>query len=68
MPVSTVVEESPVLLFTKEEYELHGRYTLLDHYTFNWPDGRMALALGLGLSSVGVPKVDCTNQFPHANS
>lgn len=25
-----------------------GKYTVLDHYTFNWPDGRMALALGLG--------------------
>lgn len=39
---------SPVLLFSKEEYEEHGKYTILDHYTFNWPDGRMALSLGLG--------------------
>ncbi|KAH8108710.1 hypothetical protein DFH11DRAFT_1516492 [Phellopilus nigrolimitatus] len=48
IPAQTVIEISPVLLFTAEEYETHGRHTLLDHYTFNWPDGRMALALGLG--------------------
>ncbi|KZT27392.1 hypothetical protein NEOLEDRAFT_1088973 [Neolentinus lepideus HHB14362 ss-1] len=44
----TVVEISPVLLFTKDEYDAHGRHTALDHYTFKWPNGRMALALGLG--------------------
>ena len=48
IPAQTVVEISPVLLFDKSEYQTHGKYTLLDHYTFNWPDGRMALALGLG--------------------
>jgi tRNA-specific adenosine deaminase 3 len=37
-----------VLLFTKEEYEAHGQYTVLDQYTYKWRDGRMALALGLG--------------------
>ncbi|EJD39952.1 hypothetical protein AURDEDRAFT_70649 [Auricularia subglabra TFB-10046 SS5] len=45
---NTVVERSPVLLFGRDEYETHGRHTLLDHYTFKWKDGRMALALGLG--------------------
>ncbi|KAF8194232.1 cytidine deaminase-like protein [Pholiota molesta] len=25
-----------------------GKHTVLDHYTFKWPEGRMALALGLG--------------------
>ncbi|KZS99472.1 uncharacterized protein LAESUDRAFT_622207, partial [Laetiporus sulphureus 93-53] len=44
----TVVEISPVLLFSSEEYEAHGKYTVLDPYTFRWRDGRMALALGLG--------------------
>ncbi|TFY83788.1 hypothetical protein EWM64_g213 [Hericium alpestre] len=44
----TLVEICPVLLFSAEEYELHGKYTVLDHYTFKWRDGRMALALGLG--------------------
>ncbi|KZT09334.1 uncharacterized protein LAESUDRAFT_675229 [Laetiporus sulphureus 93-53] len=44
----TVVEISPVLLFSSEEYEAHGKYTVLDQYTFRWRDGRMALALGLG--------------------
>ncbi|EPQ51006.1 hypothetical protein GLOTRDRAFT_81597 [Gloeophyllum trabeum ATCC 11539] len=44
----TVIEISPVLLFTKDEYRDHGRHTVIDHYTFKWRDGRMALALGLG--------------------
>lgn len=44
----TVIEISPVLLFPAKEYEEHGRYTVVDHYTFKWRDGRMALALGLG--------------------
>ncbi|PPR05353.1 hypothetical protein CVT24_007967 [Panaeolus cyanescens] len=48
IPKSTIVEISPVLLFSKEEYESHGRYTVLDHYTFVWSEARMALALGLG--------------------
>ncbi|KAH8104815.1 hypothetical protein BXZ70DRAFT_998726 [Cristinia sonorae] len=44
----TLIEISPVLLFTQNEYKEHGQFTVLDHYTFKWPDGRMALALGLG--------------------
>ncbi|KAG6376943.1 hypothetical protein JVT61DRAFT_977 [Boletus reticuloceps] len=48
IPARTVIETSPVLLFSKQEYDDHGRHTLLDHYTFNSRDGRMALALGLG--------------------
>ncbi|KAK7469099.1 tRNA-specific adenosine deaminase subunit tad3 [Stygiomarasmius scandens] len=48
IPRKTIVEISPVLFFTKQEYEEHGKHTVLDHYTFNWKDGRMALALGLG--------------------
>ncbi|KAH9841879.1 uncharacterized protein C8Q71DRAFT_700693 [Rhodofomes roseus] len=44
----TVIEISPVLLFSAAEYREHGRHTVLDHYTFKWKDGRMALALGLG--------------------
>lgn len=50
IPAHTLVEISPVLLFEKEEYQEHGRHTVLDHYTFVWRDGRMALALGLGSS------------------
>lgn len=45
---NTLIEISPVLLFPKTEYENYGKYTLLDHYTFVWPGGFMALALGLG--------------------
>ncbi|KAL1659976.1 hypothetical protein GGF50DRAFT_64145 [Schizophyllum commune] len=48
IPSQTLLEISPVLLFEREEYAEHGRHTLLDHYTFVWKDGRMALALGLG--------------------
>ncbi|KAI0769853.1 hypothetical protein C8Q74DRAFT_853218 [Fomes fomentarius] len=48
IPAQTVIEISPVLLFNAKEYEEHGRHTVLDHYTFVWRDGRMALALGLG--------------------
>ncbi|KAI6044702.1 cytidine deaminase-like protein [Pisolithus marmoratus] len=48
IPAQTIIETSPVLLFAKDEYETHGKHTLLDHYTFSWRDGRMALALGLG--------------------
>ncbi|KAJ7459772.1 cytidine deaminase-like protein [Mycena latifolia] len=44
----TVVEISPVLLLGKEEYETHGRFTILDEYAFKWKNGSMALALGLG--------------------
>ncbi|PPQ89643.1 hypothetical protein CVT25_013830 [Psilocybe cyanescens] len=43
-----VYEVSPVLLFSKDEYEEHRKHTLLDHYTFIWTEGRVALALGLG--------------------
>ncbi|KAH9890049.1 hypothetical protein C8Q73DRAFT_149153 [Cubamyces lactineus] len=48
IPAQTLIEVSPVLLFSAVEYEEHGKHTVLDHYTFKWRDGRMALALGLG--------------------
>ena len=48
LPAHTLLEISPALLFSTEEYEAHGRHTVLDHYTFKWRDGKMALALGLG--------------------
>ncbi len=44
---NTLVEISPILLFTAEEYEKHGKYTVLDQYTYCWKGG-FALALGLG--------------------
>ncbi|KAI8086743.1 uncharacterized protein BX664DRAFT_336652 [Halteromyces radiatus] len=44
----TLIDVSPVLLFPQDEYATHGRYTQLDHYTYKWKDGYMALALGLG--------------------
>lgn len=48
IPAKTVIEISPVLFFSYDEYQRHGRHTVLDHYTFVWGDGRMALPLGLG--------------------
>ncbi|XP_006462692.1 hypothetical protein AGABI2DRAFT_49784, partial [Agaricus bisporus var. bisporus H97] len=67
IPRNTTIEISPVLLFTKSEYEEHGKYTLLDHYTFVWPDGRMALALGLGslFNHSDPPNVNFTLDIPN---
>ncbi|KOS15721.1 cytidine and deoxycytidylate deaminase zinc-binding region domain-containing protein [Malassezia pachydermatis] len=54
IPISanTIIEISPVLLFTPQEYTEHGQYTVLDSYTFVWEKSStgntMALALGLG--------------------
>jgi SET domain-containing protein len=44
---NVLVEISPILLFNSEEYEAHGKYTVLDQYTYCWQGG-FALALGLG--------------------
>ncbi|KAG2203619.1 hypothetical protein INT47_011713 [Mucor saturninus] len=44
---NTLVEISPILLFNEEEYASHGKYTILDQYTYCWQGG-YALALGLG--------------------
>ncbi|KAG1472280.1 hypothetical protein G6F56_001631 [Rhizopus delemar] len=45
---NTLVEISPILYFNPSEYDTHGKYTVLDHYTYCWPGGGYALALGLG--------------------
>lgn len=45
---NTLVEISPILYFNPQEYETHGKYTVLDQYTYCWPGGGYALALGLG--------------------
>lgn len=67
IPPQTVIEVSPVLLFTRNEYEDYGRHTILDHYTFKWRDGRMALALGLGslFNHSGHPNVSYTIDPAH---
>ncbi|KAI8330339.1 hypothetical protein BC941DRAFT_440905 [Chlamydoabsidia padenii] len=48
IPRRTLIDLSPVLLFPASEYDQHGKYTQLDHYTYKWQHGDMALALGLG--------------------
>ncbi|KAI9497328.1 hypothetical protein BDB00DRAFT_757073 [Zychaea mexicana] len=45
---NTLIEISPVLLFSPDEYKEHGQHTVLDHYTYIWEGGQFALALGLG--------------------
>ncbi|KAJ3788392.1 cytidine deaminase-like protein [Lentinula aff. detonsa] len=45
---NTVIEISPVLFVGIAEYEQHGNFDALDHHTYKWKDGRMAVALGLG--------------------
>ena len=53
IPAGSLVEESPVLVFSKEEWEDRARHTLLQHYTFVWgKQGSMAIALGMGECSV----------------
>jgi tRNA-specific adenosine deaminase 3 len=52
IPAHTVIEIDPVLLFTRDEYEAHGKHTILDQYTFKWRGGQMALALGLGTATI----------------
>ena len=58
----TILEISPVLLFDADEYQTHGRHTLLDSYTFVWDkrsDGStMALALGLGVCCAATGAAD----------
>ncbi|CAG8537650.1 3921_t:CDS:2 [Ambispora gerdemannii] len=43
----TLIEISPILLFSHSEYEEHGKHTILKQYTYRWKDG-YALAIGLG--------------------
>jgi len=53
-PISsnTVIEISPILLFSAQEYSQYGKHTILDSYTFVWErsseGNTMALSLGIG--------------------
>lgn len=62
-----IVEISPVLLFGAEEYQAHGRHTLLDSYTFVWEKrtngSTMALALGLGSLFNHSPRANVSYQL-----
>lgn len=51
----TVVETSPVLIFSKDEVERHTSQICLQHYTYYWPDpdgGPQTQAIALGLGSM----------------
>ncbi|KAF8320630.1 uncharacterized protein EI90DRAFT_3001764 [Cantharellus anzutake] len=49
IPKGTLIEVSPVLLFSQQEYEAYGKHTILDSYVFHWRRmNAWALALGLG--------------------
>lgn len=43
----TIIETVPVIVLSKENYAEHGQHTELAHYTFCWPGGGQAVALGL---------------------
>ena len=50
IPAGTLLEESPVLLLTKEEWEgKKMNETIFDEYGFCWSNGGMAIGLGLGV-------------------
>lgn len=50
IPAGSVLEEAPVLVLTKEEWET-GKLNdgVLGGYAFNWSGGGMAVALGIGM-------------------
>ncbi len=43
----SLLETVPVLVLSRESYESHGKHTELCQYTFCWPGGCQALALGM---------------------
>ncbi|KAB5594086.1 Cytidine and deoxycytidylate deaminase zinc-binding region protein [Ceratobasidium theobromae] len=52
IPARTLIDISPVLLFTKEEYG-HAKRTKIDQYTFVWNvAGQSLMALPLGLGAI----------------
>ncbi|KAK5945030.1 hypothetical protein PMZ80_002233 [Knufia obscura] len=53
----TILEVSPVLIFSPEEVEKHTAQTVLQHYTYYWPNpsnpkGPQTQAIALGLGSM----------------
>src|SRR5258708_18660925 len=58
----TLIEISPVLLFSPEEYQVHGKHTKLDTYTFlwRWKNGEKAWALALGLGMCSSARISMT--------
>ncbi len=57
IPKGTVVEVSPVLILTPEEVTRHTSQTVLQHYTYYWPNpcdprGPQTQAIALGLGSM----------------
>ncbi len=61
----TLIEISPVLLFSPEEYQVHGKHTKLDTYTFlwRWENGEKAWALALGLGTCSSARISMTLLF-----
>lgn len=43
----TILETVPVIVISRETYETYAQYTELSHYTFCWPGGCQAVALGM---------------------
>ena len=42
-----ILETVPVIVVSKENYLNYGQFTELKHYTFAWPGGGQAIALGM---------------------
>ncbi|ORY94934.1 hypothetical protein BCR43DRAFT_442284 [Syncephalastrum racemosum] len=47
IPRNTCIAVSPILHFRHDEYDAHGKHTVLDHYTYRWNYG-FAPVLGVG--------------------
>ena len=43
-----LIHTAPGLIFTRENYEIHGKHTPLSEYVFNLPNGDKMLAFGYG--------------------
>lgn len=75
IPAGTVLEEAPVLVLAKEEWET-GKLNdgVLGSYAFNWSNGGMAVGLGIGENDSGhsllpgssIPCAAC--MFNHSSS
>ena len=48
LSVGVLIHEAPCLLISRDSYDDHARFTVMEHYLFNCADGDKLLALGYG--------------------
>jgi len=60
IPARTLIHIAPCIPISRKEYEMHMRFTVLEHYLFNGTNGNKLLALGYGslFNHSGRPNVD----------